>query len=389
MLNSSNNSKRYDAIIIGARCAGAATAMLLARAGAKVLVVDRESYGADTLSTHALMRTGVTLLHRWGLLDRVIDAGTPAVRWTTFIYGDEQVGVEIKPSDGISALYAPRRTVLDPILVDAAIEAGAEVRYACALENLVYDNAGKVDGAVLRDRRGRSFTERADLVIGADGRQSTVASLVEAPLLAQTLDNSAGNFGYVPGIENLGYRWFFRPGLHLAVIPTNDDAHVVAVFAPRERYRDVFGRDAEAGFRESVASFDPALGGVVARSPVDRLRRYTGAPGHIRQCHGPGWALVGDSGYFKDPATAHGLTDALRDAELLVNAILDHAPDGLTRYQEVRSRLSLPLFEVTGEIAEFAWTVARLKELHVRLSAAMKMEQTYITTTPTRPPLAA
>ena len=109
----------YDAVIVGARAAGAATAMLLARAGLRVLVVDRSRYGADTLSTHALMRGGVLQLHRWGLLDRVVDAGTPPIRHTTFHYATTSI-ITIKPSHGVDALYAPRRTLLDPVLVDAA-----------------------------------------------------------------------------------------------------------------------------------------------------------------------------------------------------------------------------------------------------------------------------
>ena len=141
---------RYDAVVVGARCAGAATAMLLARRGLDVLVVEQGERGADTLSTLALMRAGVLQLSRWGLLDGV-RAGTPAIRTTTFHYGDEAaVEIRIKPRDGVDALYAPRRTVLDPLLADAAEAAGADVAYRTRLVDLQRDRRGRVRR---RDRR--------------------------------------------------------------------------------------------------------------------------------------------------------------------------------------------------------------------------------------------
>ncbi|MBK0398543.1 FAD-dependent monooxygenase [Limibaculum sp. M0105] len=383
MPDRSKQERRWDAIVIGARCAGAATAMLLARAGARVLVVDRGAYGSDTLSTHALMRTGVALLHRWGILGAIRAAGTPAVRTTTFVYGGEEVAVEIKPGDGVDALCAPRRTVLDRALADAAMAAGAEVRYATSLEGLVRDDAGRVSGAILRSSVGQLHEEHSALVIGADGRQSTLAGLVGSRLLSATENSSAGIFGYFPGIPDRGYRWYFRPGAHMAVIPTNDGAHCVCAFVPRARYRDVVGTDAEAGHRRLVASFDPGIGEAVAGNAEIELRRYVGAPGHMRQAHGPGWALVGDAGYFKDPITAHGITDALRDAELLAEAVIRSGPDKLGPYQEARDHLSRHLFALTDEIAGFGWTFESLKELHAQLSAAMKHEHAHMMRTET------
>jgi 2-polyprenyl-6-methoxyphenol hydroxylase-like FAD-dependent oxidoreductase len=335
------------------------------------------------------MRTGVALLQRWGVLERVIAADTPAVTCTSFHYGDELVEIDIRPGDGITALHAPRRTVLDRLLVDAAIDAGAELRYGWSLEDLVRDDDGRYSGAVLQGPDGRSAVERAALVVGADGRQSTVARLVGAAPAAATANSSAGIFGYFPGIGNSGYHWYFRAGAHMAVIPTNDGAHCVAVFVPRARYRDSFGADAAAGFRTLVESFDPAIMAAVDASPAKRLRRYTGAAGHLRRCQGPRWALVGDAGYFKDPITAHGITDALRDAELLSGAVLGTRPGGLSAYQQLRDRLSMPLFEVTAEIAGYGWSLDRLKFLHARLSAAMKLELAHMMTAARKPPVLA
>jgi menaquinone-9 beta-reductase len=171
---------RYDAIVVGARCPGAATAMLMARRGLRVLVIDRGRYGADTMSTHALMRGGVTQLHRWGLLPRIVASGTPAVRRTTFHYGDDVLEVDVPPRHGVEALYAPRRTLLDSTLVDAARREGAEVRHDCTLTGLVRNPDGRVGGAVIFGADGKSEVVATDLVIGADGIGSAVARLVGA-----------------------------------------------------------------------------------------------------------------------------------------------------------------------------------------------------------------
>ena len=136
--------KTYDALVIGARCAGAAAAMLMARSGLIVLAIDRGDYGTDALSTHALMRAGVLQLHRWGLLTKIVAAGTPAVRAATFHYGNDPVEVPIAPTHGVDALYAPRRTALDRLLVNAASEAGAEVRHGYALAGLLHGSGGRV-----------------------------------------------------------------------------------------------------------------------------------------------------------------------------------------------------------------------------------------------------
>src|SRR5262249_51922002 len=139
----------YDAVVVGARCAGAATAMLLARAGLDVLVVEQGTPGADTLSTLALMRAGVLQLSRWGLLDAIEAAGTPRIGTTTFHYGNQAVEIRIKPRDGVDALYAPRRTLLDPLLAEWARASGAHVAYRVRLKELQRDVHGRVKGVVV------------------------------------------------------------------------------------------------------------------------------------------------------------------------------------------------------------------------------------------------
>src|SRR5262245_12937177 len=170
----------YDVVIVGARCAGAATAMLLARRGLRVLAIDRGHYGSDTVPIHALMRAGVVQLSRWGVLDGIKAAGTPVIRSTSFHYGDEVVEVQIKPKDDVDGLYAPRRTVIDRLLVDAARRAGAEVAFETQLIDLVRAANGRVCGVRLRDGHEGERQVSAELVIGADGVRSTLARLVGA-----------------------------------------------------------------------------------------------------------------------------------------------------------------------------------------------------------------
>ncbi|HUF56482.1 MAG TPA: NAD(P)/FAD-dependent oxidoreductase [Thermohalobaculum sp.] len=368
--------RRYDALVVGARCAGAATAMLLARRGLRVLAIDRGTYGSDTLSTHALMRGAVMQLARWDLLDRLKAAGTPPMPVTTFDYGDEVVSIPIRPGDGVDALYAPRRTVLDRILVDAARDAGADVRHGWTLADLLRDGTGRVRGAVVVDADGAASEVRADIVIGADGVRSRVAELAGAETRVSGKP-PAGRllFGYFGGVPDSGCRWIFRPGLMTGAIPTNGGES--CVFAGG-RLAEVAGTGVaspEALFRACLAASAPELAEAVARGePAGRLRQFGGVRGHLRQAHGPGWALVGDAGYFKDPATAHGITDAFRDAELLARAVASGSPLALADYEHLRDALSLPLFRVTEAIAAFDWTTEEVKGRHAALSEAMRTE---------------
>ena len=221
---------RYDVVVAGGRAAGAATALLLARAGSSVLVVDPAPRGSDTLSTHALMRGGVLQLHRWGLLDRIRAEGTPRIPSTTFYYGSDSVEVPIKPRDGVDALYAPRRTVLDRILVEAAEEAGAEFLHGVALTGLLWDASATVRGAVLESRGDRSVQRvHADLVVGADGRTSHVAELVGAEVRHLAPHASATVYGYWPDLGLEGYHWHYEVGLSSGAIPTTGNDTCVFV----------------------------------------------------------------------------------------------------------------------------------------------------------------
>ena len=378
----------YDVVVVGARAAGAATAHLLARSGLRVLLVDRGRYGADTLSTHALMRGGVLQLSRWGLLEKIIAAGTPPVRRATFRYADAVVPVTIKPSHGVDALYAPRRTVLDPILVDAAAAAGAEVRFGIAVADIDRDRHGTVTGVTGRTRDGQAFRARARIVVGADGIRSTIAERAGAPFERVGTSPAAVTYGYWSGLQTDGYEWNFRPDAASGVIATNNgQACVFASASPRR-----ISRGGLAPLTQIVAESSADLAGRLAAAvPPRALRTFTGQPGHMRRSWGPGWALVGDAGYFKDPLTAHGLTDALRDAELLARgiiAVIDGADerDALARYQMTRDALSTALFDVTGVIAGHRWTDAEIPGLLLQLNAAMADEVQALAALPPLPP---
>ena len=379
----------YDAVIVGARCAGAATALLLARSGAKVLLVDRQAYGSDTISTHALMRGAVVQLNRWGLLPSLAAAGTPAIRSTTFHYSDEAVRVDIKPDHGVDCLFAPRRTVLDPLLVDAAREAGAEVRHGVALLELQFASSGRVIGASLKDASGACMSVRSDIVIGADGRQSTVGQLVNAKAYVEGFKASGIVFGYFEGLNREGLHWHFASNVAAGVIPTNT-GHCVFAAVPAQRFSATFRGDVMRGFLQVLEANCPGLRADVARSSlIGRLRGFGGARGYLRQCHGAGWALAGDAGYFKDPLTAHGITDALRDAELLSRAVTIASTQALERYQHERDALSLPFLRITDAIASFSRSLDKVKELHAQLSAVMKAEASHVAGFVRSPSLAA
>src|SRR5215207_2717107 len=360
-----------DVVVVGARCAGAATAMLLARAGRTVLLIDRGEYGTDILSTHALMRGGVLQLARWNLLERVVAAGTPPVTVTTFHVGSEKLRVEIKPKFGVSALYAPRRTVLDRVLVDAAAEAGATIHYGTRLMALSHDASGAVDGVFVQDRTGQTVHVSATCVVGADGIRSTVADIVGAPVVRAGQHRTAVLYGYWPDLPVDGFNWHYGATSAAGVIPTNNGETLVFVGVPAERWNETIASGRFEGFVRILRETVPALAETISVRPERPLSSFGGRAGYFRQSWGRGWALVGDAGYFKDPLTAHGITDAFRDAELLADAIVEGTPAALSEYQRCRDEWSEGLFEVTDRIASFEWTLDTVGGLLERLSREM------------------
>lgn len=371
-------TQSYDALIVGARPAGAATAMLLARAGARVLVVDRCEPGTDTMSTHALTRAGATQLARWGLFRRLREAGTPAIRRTTLHYGSEEVPLDIRSDEDIDGLITPRRTVLDPVIAGAALEAGAELRYSTPFRELLHDSSGRVRGAVVVGPDGQPCEVTAGIVVGADGRRSTVARRLGAGEIKRSNHVAAHVYSYLAGVSDTGTHLYFRDGIGLGVMPTNDNLHCAVVSMPPQRYlAERRAATSPEGFLALLAEAAPDAG--LARAElVQRPVGFAGEHGYIRRSHGPGWALVGDASYFKDPVTAHGITDALRDAQILSDAILKGTDAALASYQAVRDSISAELFAVTDEIAAFDWSLDEIKGIHLRLNSALKREQAWM-----------
>jgi len=373
---------RYDAVVVGGRVAGASTALLLARAGARVALVERGRRGTDTVSTHGLMRAGVLQLSRWGVLEQVVSAGTPPISRTLFHFQDgDPVQVSIRPSPGVTALYAPRRTVLDRILVDVAEEAGAHVFHETTATSVLHDATGRVAGVAAEERRGTPVRIEGTITIGADGIRSLVAHQVGAPVLRQGRTASAVLYRYFGDLPSTGYEWAYGAGSAAGLIPTNDGATCVFVSTTPEQMRRLRRSGSERAFVSLLGSAAPALSERVLASPArTSLRGWSGVPGHVRHSWGRGWALVGDAGYFKDPITAHGISDSLRDAELLVDGVLQALSGSareevaLAAYQATRERLSSQLFAATEEVAGYCWDAARCRKLIRAVSSAMSDE---------------
>jgi 2-polyprenyl-6-methoxyphenol hydroxylase-like FAD-dependent oxidoreductase len=378
-------ASHYDVVVVGARCAGAATALLLARAGARVALVDRAAPGTDTLSTHAFMRAGVIQLQRWGLLGDVVAAGTPAVRRTVFWYGDRSFPVAVKPYGGVDALYAPRRTVLDPILVDAARAAGADVHFGVSVVDVDRAPGGRVVGVRAHDRSRAPLRIGARIVVGADGIRSTIADAVQAAVYRRARAASAFVYTHTRGLASDGYEWFYGNGATAGLIPTNAGETCAWVGAPSLRFRRELARDVPGAFWRVLGEASPGLAARVADAVAPRqFRTFPGVAGYLRQPCGPGWALVGDAGYFKDPISAHGMSDALRDAEILARAITaaltTNVPEAvaLRGYHATRDALSAALFDVTERISTYEWNTTTIEPELRTLSAAMTDEVDYL-----------
>lgn len=376
----------HDVIVVGARVAGAATGMLLARAGLDVLLVDRAAYGSDILSTHALMRGGVYQLAHWGLLDEIVAAGTPPIRRTVMGYGGREEIVPIKPKYGVEALYAPRRTLLDRVLVDAACRAGADARFSCAVRALCRDG-DRVTGIVARDRAGATFKATAPITIGADGMKSLVARAADSG--ACRWGRHAGGFlaAWYDGVEADGYQWLYGhapdgSGRSAGIIPTNDGQVCAWVGMPGPLFRT---RRPEDHFAELMALVAPEwVGPLAAGERLGPVRGFPGVPGYLRQAWGPGWALVGDAGCFKDPMSTHGMTEAFRDAELLARAVIAGAADPpslethLAGYERTRDELTLPIFETVDRLVSYSWSMEELRSLLIEMSAGMGRELAHL-----------
>lgn len=348
-------SNEYDVIVVGARCAGAPTAMLLARNGYKVLVVDKATFPSDTISTHLIHPPGVAALREWGLKDAVAGTGCPPIDTYAFDLGP----ITLTGSPGTTdepVSYAPRRTVLDKILVDAASRSGAEVREAFTVEEIVIDN-GRVTGIRGHDRGGKTVTEPARVVVGADGRNSIVARDLKPEQYNEKPALQASYYSYYSGLPMNGrFEAYSRGDRAFAVWPTNDDLTLVVGGWPIAQF-DENKKDIEGNFTSMlglVPEFAERMRG------ANREDRFYGAfvPNYFRKPYGAGWALVGDAGYNRDFITAQGISDAFRDAELCTNAVHESVSgarsfdDAMGEYQTTRDQQVMPMYEFTCDFAK-------------------------------------
>jgi flavin-dependent dehydrogenase len=344
----------FDVILVGARCAGSPTAMLLARHGYRVLLVDRATFPSDTISTHWIWQLGLACLERWGLLDRVVATNCPLIPRLGLDLGAFQLAGDLLQGDGIAAACVSRRTVLDKLLVDAAMEAGAEVREGFSVTGLTRSD-GRVTGIRGHDRSGSETEERARIVIGADGRNSLVARAVEAAEYNTRPALTCGHYAYwnvpphLPAIHPL-------PRRVVITFPTNDGLTVAYLACPCADFDDV--RSDLDGFMSDalnlVGDFKDLFLPEARVGPIMGMRDL---PNFFRKSYGDGWALVGDAGYHKDPIIAQGISDAFRSAEWLAQAVHaglgDSRPlgDSLAEYQRVRDERLTPMYDLSCSLA--------------------------------------
>jgi 2-polyprenyl-6-methoxyphenol hydroxylase-like FAD-dependent oxidoreductase len=381
----------YDAIIVGARCAGAPTAMLLARKGHRVLLVDKATFPSDTISTHIIWPHGAEIMDRWGLLDRLAATGCPPVaRRLVFDVGPFALRGGVTDTNGGRGGFCPRRTVLDKILVDAAVEAGAELREGFTVESLLFEGA-QVVGIKGHGRTGGTINERARIVIGADGAHSLVAKAVE-PLEYDVKPPLTTNYySYYSGFDADDLEEYVRDYQAVGCFPTHDGLTLIAVLWPSSQFHEV-RTDIEGSVWKVLESTPTVADRLSGARREEKWVGIAGVPNYFRQPFGPGWALVGDAAYEKDPITAQGISDAFIDAEALATA-LDEGwsgrrplSDGLAGAQQRRDQRAKPMYEFTCQLASLEPPPPHMQRLFAALRGNQEAtNQFYSAITGSRP----
>jgi 2-polyprenyl-6-methoxyphenol hydroxylase-like FAD-dependent oxidoreductase len=347
----------YDVIVIGARCAGSPLSMLLARKGYRVLLVDRATFPSDTISTHILWPHGAEVIARWGLLPRLAATGLPPIcRSMSFDVGPFALRGTVPDANDGAGGFCPRRTVLDALLVDAAAEAGAEIRQGFIVEEVTFDD-GRVTGVSGRARDGNAVRERSRLVVGADGVNSMVAKTVRAPAYDTRPTLTCGYYSYFSGVRQQDIELFVRDGCGFGAAPTHDGRHLVMVNWPAERFPEIRA-DIEGHVFRALALSPGFSARIRAGRREEPWYGTAGVPGYFRKPYGDGWILAGDASYNKDPMTAQGMSDAFIDADSLAAAI-DGGLSGRGRLDELlaaheaaRNERVRPMYEFTSELAK-------------------------------------
>jgi flavin-dependent dehydrogenase len=362
----------YDAIIIGARCAGSPTAMLLARKGYKVLLLDRASFPSDTISTHIILLKGVAKLKKWDLADKIISSGCPVIHHLAFDLGPIKISASPPPLNGTSEVMAPRRIILDKILVDAAVDAGAELRDNSTVEEILMEN-GRVTGVRCRTKNGTEWAEKARIVIGADGKNSLLARTVQAEEYNNHPKMTCWYYAYWSGVPVEALTLYSPPNRAIGIIPTNDDLCCIPVSWPIGEFHE-YRSNIEGNY---MKTFELVAGLPDIMKSARRETAFTGMadlPGFFRKPYGPGWALAGDAGYHKDPITGQGISDAMTQADELAEA-LDTAWSGkgdidelLASYHHARDTEVTPMYHFTCDFASLAPPTPEMELLFNALS---------------------
>ena len=362
----------YDAIVVGARCAGSPTSMLLARKGYRVLLVDKATFPSDTISTHILWPHGAEVLARWGLSSALEATGVPPIcRRMSFDVGPFALRGSIPDANGGRGGFCPRRTVLDSVLLEAAAASGAEIREAFAVESLLFDGETVV-GIRGRHRGGPAVEERARIVIGADGIHSVVARHVRAREYDRRPIAGCCYYSYFSDVPQDDIELYVRAHCAFGGAPTNDGLHLVMVNWPAREFATVRS-DVEGHVQRALAMSPDFAARVNSGKREETWYGTAGVPNYFRQPYGKGWALVGDASYNRDPITAQGISDAFIEAELLADAIdaglagrvdLEHA---LGRVEEARNARVRPMYEFTYELAALEPPPPPMQELFAAL----------------------
>ena len=347
----------YDAIVVGARCAGSPTAMLLGRLGYRVLLVDKATFPSDVSKGIYIHQPGIAQLKRWGLLDRLAASNCPPVGKMALDLGPVALVGSPPPIDGVGVGYGPRRKVLDNILVEAAVETGVELREGFAVQEILM-NGDQVTGIRGHGSGGATATEQARLVIGADGIHSLVARAVQAPAYHTKPTLDCAYYTYHSGVPLEGAELYLRGPRWFGVVATNDGLVYSFVQIPHQELH-AFRADLAGNYLRVFDLAPPLAERLRSGKREERIVGASDLPNFLRRPYGPGWALVGDAGYHKDPYTAQGISDAFRDAELLAEAIdagfSGQLPlsEALAGYERQRNEHVMPMYEFTCQLASF------------------------------------
>jgi flavin-dependent dehydrogenase len=356
----------YDIIVVGARCAGSPLAILMARKGYRVLLVDRATFPSDTMSTHIVWPSGLAKLKRWGLLERVLASNCPVLTRMSFDVGPFALSGSVA-ADGVSMVLCPRRTVLDKILVDAAAEAGAEVRTGFSVQEIIFKD-GRVTGIRGRQSRGAEFVEEGRIVAGADGLHSLVARAVQAPEYNSRPALACAYYTYWSGLPHDRVTVYARDWQAAGIIPTNDGLTLVLAGLPNQEFQR-YRANIEGTYMKILKSMGDLAERVRGGKREERYVGTADVPNFFRKPYGPGWVLLGDAGYHKDPYTAQGISDAFRDAELLAGALDDGLgrrrplEDALASYEQTRHEEVMPMYDLTCQLAALAPPPPEMQQL--------------------------